>query len=768
MYSATSCRHSVCMLLILLMQSICPDAQAQPPGYTMTQLGALAPSIWPTCAFAINNLGQVVGFSQEDNGVTLNDVYAFRWQNGEMISLGTLASWTFDGLPEGYSVATAINNVGQAVGYSVLPDSSSSQLFELACLWQNGVISSLGTLGGNSSWANSINNSGQVVGCANLSNGQSHAFLWQSGTMTDLGTLPGGNFSWAYGINDAELVVGQADSGTTSHAFIWQSGVMTDLGSLNPTSNSSSSCAYAVNNAGQVVGISSVSGGANHAFLWENGVMTDLGTLGPGSSTAYAINNAGQVVGYSSNGYPNSVLHSFIWQNGVMTDLGIPAFPGTGPFDGSIPPGMGINDYGQIVGGTYSGAAYLLTPNASSGAPVTLKSLAINPVISYGGASLICTVTLSGPASGNMAAIPIFSSNTSAVPDFSVNFPAGFTQFSLLVKTGAVASSTNVTLSAALNGTQSAEVITLLPIGVSSISLSPTTVLGSGGSAATITLQAPSTGNATVTLVSSNPAVAKPKVASLRVPPGASRALFAISTAAVSTTTSVTFTATSNGISSNATLTVTPPTPPNLQSLTLAPSTATSGKPVVGTVTLEMPVAAANVVVTLSSSSPSIAQVPATLAFPNGAIQASFEITTHAVTAMTMITITATANGSSQTATLTLTPPPLPPSQFAGNWFGPYQVVSGNLTGPGTVTIAVANNGSISGALYNSTTKVSNIFTGTISASGLFTSQNTTVGLSTTLSGTLAINTEKQLVGNIQASQVGTVLGVYKVTLVMK
>src|SRR5262245_59554934 len=90
---------------------------------------------------------------------------------------------------------------------------------------------------------------------------------------------------------------------------------VTDLGTLG----GSSSLAYGINDAGQVVGEATTSGGYGHAFLYQNGGMADLGTLGGTYSVANGINDVGQVVGdtYMSDGS----THVFLYQNGGMTDL---------------------------------------------------------------------------------------------------------------------------------------------------------------------------------------------------------------------------------------------------------------------------------------------------------------------------------------------------------------------------------------------------------------------------------------------------------------
>ena len=88
-------------------------------------------------------------------------------------------------------------------------------------LWRNGEIVDLGTLeGGFESFANAVNNRGQVVGfslntvpdaCSLFVATQTRAFLWQDGAMQDLGTL-GGPDANAELINDRGQIAGRDHS----------------------------------------------------------------------------------------------------------------------------------------------------------------------------------------------------------------------------------------------------------------------------------------------------------------------------------------------------------------------------------------------------------------------------------------------------------------------------------------------------------------------------------------------------------------------------
>lgn len=194
-------------------------------------------------------------------------------------------------------------------------------------------VTDLGTLGGVAAFTQEVNARGQIVANVDFQGDSGatpvadaptphRAVLWENGATTDLGTL-GGFISDAIDLNDAGQVVGMSTlADGKQRAFLWQNGTMTDLGTLGGPHSE----AIRINERGQVVGLSTTEPGqeqgdpGTHAFLWTDGEMIDLGTFGGAFSRSNGINDAGQVVGAAETAEGH--IHAFRWDNGTMTDLG--------------------------------------------------------------------------------------------------------------------------------------------------------------------------------------------------------------------------------------------------------------------------------------------------------------------------------------------------------------------------------------------------------------------------------------------------------------
>jgi probable HAF family extracellular repeat protein len=370
------------VVLLSLGAATCVLAAAQ-VSYTVTDLGTLGGTFG--LAHGVNNNGQVDGFANLPGDKAH---HAFFWQNGVKTDIGTFGGPNSDS-------SFGPSERGQVAGsaeYSTRDPlkedfcGNSTFLICRAYLWQNGAKIDLGTLGGYNSYANGINNQGQVSGSAELPTADptcphhfaagplrvAPAVIWNNGEIQRLPLFPGDTQALALAINDNGQAVGVSGNcfvffGGPSHALLWEDGTFTDLGSLGGAMNN---WAVNINNQRQVVGFSDLPGDTmQHAFLWQNGVMKDLGTLpGDVGSFAAGINNNGEAVGGSFDAFGNE--RAFLWQNGVMTDLNT-LIPANSPLYLLFAPDINVD--GQIVGAGFqlNGCfceihAFLLNPVSDS------------------------------------------------------------------------------------------------------------------------------------------------------------------------------------------------------------------------------------------------------------------------------------------------------------------------------------------------------------------------------------------------------------------
>lgn len=313
------------------------------PSYTVVDLGTFGGKM--SMAYAVNDLGQVVGVSQYADGT----FDAFIWSPatgmqplgfGRVINADSVAAQGIDdagrvvgyvaiggqrqallwdpidgvqplGAPGMNATAYAIDETGGIAG--TYPTSAgTAHAFRMA--GPGAEMVDLGTLGGAVSGGRAINATGQVAGTSWTPASEEHAVLFAEGAVTDLGRFASqAPRSWGMGINDAGQVVGMSSSGTRAwqRAFVWTAATgLVDLGWLPDPKNHQHAFAYDINNSGQVVGMSN-----GRAFLWTAATgMLDLNNLIPKRSgwtleRGYAVNDAGWIVGV---GQIRQRTHAFV------------------------------------------------------------------------------------------------------------------------------------------------------------------------------------------------------------------------------------------------------------------------------------------------------------------------------------------------------------------------------------------------------------------------------------------------------------------------
>src|SRR5882724_1962436 len=287
------------------------------------------------------------------------------------------------------SGGNSINDQSWVAGYSRQLDRNRH-----ATLWRNSLLTDLDTLGGpNSSvtW-NVKNTAGIIVGISQTADpeplGESWSsaffystpnnvgyinlgFVWEQtlNQMRGLPNFPGGNNGFATGANNLRQAVGWAENDVHDPTCVspqvlqfrpamWTLGPPDQIQGLPLIPGDSSGAATAINDNGQIVGISGICDQAvgrhtaKHAVLWENGTVTDIypNPPAPWWNTPTAINQRGDIVGFAGDPafVEGDILHAFMWtrEDGIRL---LKPLPNRTPkhVDSEA---YGINENRQVVG----------------------------------------------------------------------------------------------------------------------------------------------------------------------------------------------------------------------------------------------------------------------------------------------------------------------------------------------------------------------------------------------------------------------------------
>lgn len=162
-----------------------------------------------------------------------------------------------------------------------------------------------------------------------------------------------------------------------------------------------------------------------------------------------------------------------------------------------------------------------------------------------------------------------------------------------------------------------------------------------------------------------------------------------------------------------------------LVSMNIDPKIVLGGQPSTGSVVLDGPSISPGAVVTLTSSDPTVATVPAQITVPTNATVGSFPITTKSVTSAKTVTITASTGGTTLQADLTV----VASETITNVTFNP-NPACGGMTSVGTVKINVpARNGGLTVNLTSSNTGLATVPTSVVIPAGQTSAPfNVTVG----------------------------------------
>jgi probable HAF family extracellular repeat protein len=250
----------------------------------------------------LNNNREMAGTEVISSGRLFRGIY---WNaSGEAFGLPPLTG--IDPVfGEVHIMAHGINNLGQIVG-----SSQDENFTSHAVLWQNKNTApiDLGVVGD----SNAVNDLSHVVG--NIFGSPVHGFLWRNGGVTQLSPPSGQVVSEASAINNTGLIAGKSNIFPVVWEYDPRNpGRAPRVQQLPIPAGFFSATTTAVNDSGDVVGYAGSPNIDSHAILWRDGIAIDLG-IWPGGhySVANGINDLGQIVGTGTVA-GNNLDHALMW-----------------------------------------------------------------------------------------------------------------------------------------------------------------------------------------------------------------------------------------------------------------------------------------------------------------------------------------------------------------------------------------------------------------------------------------------------------------------
>ncbi|MCU1221861.1 MAG: hypothetical protein JWN42_3058 [Candidatus Angelobacter sp.] len=286
-------------------------------------------------------------------------------------------------------------------------------------------------------------------------------------------------------------------------------------------------------------------------------------------------------------------------------------------------------------------------------APPSPATLALTTNAFYSGNTTWVQLQLSAAAPAGGAIINLTSSNPAASPvPASVNMPGNTAWMQFQIQAGQVTSPTPVTLTASLNSGQASVQFNVLPPSLKSITLNVGTISGGAhvGAIAMLNGQAPA-GGAVVDFSSDSPSAMPPALATVLA--GNSSISISIPTNMVAANTLANISASWNGASSQAPLTITPQGQP--ASIALSPASVSGSAGSFATVTMAAP-SANDQIFQVTSSNPAVAGVSNSVMISAGSTTGGIIINTAPVSVQTLVTISVSGGGVTRSASLTLNP----------------------------------------------------------------------------------------------------------------